>query len=246
MDEDINVESEEENEVFFKEDIKKLQRLCEQGGVNSDLRGLTMSVKKSEKNYDGKKQSGLKTLCVPMTKYRGPPVTRLCADYKKLTELNTQKEIGGTVCQKGNRVLTRGMKKNMHEDEDGGRKVKIRESDSNDKALNSSDHSNNMDTNEDVNIRKIKQNEQIITAREPEKIKKAKVVEIQVKKKSEMGTFEIETVELKERKGKTFTCTICKCIFDTIGLRHIHVRDVHGTNEMTCYECGKVLTQKGH
>ena len=96
-----------------------------------------------------------------------------------------------------------------------------------------------MDTNEDVNIRKMKQNEKIITARQPEKIKKAKVVEIQVKKKSEMGTFEIETVELKERKGKTFTCTICKCIFDTIGLQHIHVRDIHGTNEMTCYECGE-------
>ena len=246
MDEDINVESEEENEVFFKEDIKKLQLLCEQEGVNSNLSGLTMSVKKSEKNYDEKKEHGLKTLCVPMKRYRGPPVTRLCGDKKNLTEVNTRKERGGTVCQKKvkrNRVLTRGMKKKMDEDfvgdEEGRRKVKKREIDSNENALNSSDEGNNMDTNEDVNIRKMKQNEKIIRARQREQIKKAKVMEIQVKKKSEMGTFEIETVELKERKGKTFTCTICKCIFDTIGLRHLHVRDIHGTNEMTCYECGE-------
>ena len=53
-----------------------------------------------------------------------------------------------------------------------------------------------------------------------------------------MGSFEIETVGIKERKKKQFTCTVCKTIFDTIGLRHIHVRDVHGTNELTCYECG--------
>ena len=141
MHEDIDVESEEENEVFFKEDIKKLQLLFDKQRADSDLRMLTTSVdkrekdcvEKKEKDYVEKKKKGSKTLCVLMKRYHGPPVTRLCYDKKNLNldEVNTRNDSGGKVFQrkaKRTRVMTRGMKKKMDEDfvddEDGRRKVK--------------------------------------------------------------------------------------------------------------------------
>ena len=100
--------------------------------AHSDLRMLTTSVDKRDKDYVEKKGKPSKMLCVLMKRYRGPPVTRLCGDNKNLDEVNTRNESGGKVFQrkaKRSRAMTRGMKKKIDEgfvDDEEGRRRKVK------------------------------------------------------------------------------------------------------------------------